>query len=227
MINEITLEKLDQSEALRYLGYGKNAPDEKVQMLLNECEDELLRIAKPRFVYKVFGIEQRSDGVAILESNMIMPGNSIKEHLEGCEKAVLMAVTISMDVDKLIRTTQITDMTKAIIIDSLASVAVEQACNKVENIFKSELSDYKQTWRFGVGYGDLPLDVQGGFLQIINAPKTIGLCINKSNMLTPTKSVTAIIGLSKNEIKSAKRGCQTCNMKDSCIYRKKGGHCYV
>jgi len=227
MINEIVLEKLNQNEALRYLGYGQNAPDIKVQELLDECEDVLLSIAKPRFVYKVFDIESVQGGVKVLNTNLVMPGNAIKDHLEDCEKAVLMGVTISMDVDRLLRKTQVNDMARALIVDSLASVAVEQACNKVEAFIKKELVEYNQTWRFGVGYGDLSLDIQGEFLDVINAPKIIGLSASKSNMLIPTKSVTAIIGLSKIEIKKIKRGCQTCNMKDSCTYRKKGGHCNV
>ena len=227
MINEVKLDRLNQKEALRYLGYGQSEPDEKIQMLLDECEQELIAAARPRFVYKVFDIEQLDEGVAVLNSNFVMPGKSIKEHLNGCDKAVLMGVTVSMEVDRLLRTTQVDDMAKAVIIDSLASVAVEQACDKVEAIIKSEMPEYNQTWRFGVGYGDLPLDVQGNFLQLINAPKTIGLCISKSNMLTPTKSVTAIIGLSKNEIKGIRRGCQSCNLKGSCSYREKGGHCNV
>ena len=227
MTNEIVLEKLDQNEALRYLGYGQNAPDTKVQDLLDECEEVLLSIARPRFIYKIFDIEAEQEGVKVLNTNLVMPGKSIKEHLEGCEKAVLMGVTISMDVDRLLRKTQVNDMARAVIIDSLASVAVEQACNKIEGFIKSDLAKYNQTWRFGVGYGDLPLDIQGDFLDVINAPKLIGLSASKSNMLLPTKSVTAIIGLSKNQIIKTKRGCQTCNMKDSCTYRKKGGHCNV
>lgn len=227
MTNEIALEQLNQSEALRYLGYGQNAADEKIQMLMNECEEELLKVATPRFVYRVFDIEHREKGVAVLGTKLTLPGKSIKEHLEGCDKAVLMGVTVSMEVDRLIRIMQIKDMTKAVIIDSLASVSVEQVCDKVEELLKKEFIEYKQTWRFGVGYGDLPLDIQSEFLDVINAPKVIGLCVSKGNMLTPTKSVTAIIGLSKNEIKGTKRGCQTCNMKDRCTFREKGGHCNV
>jgi len=227
MTNEIVLDKLNQSEALRYLGYGQNTPDSKVQDLLDECEEVLRSIAKPRFVYKVFDINIIKEGVEVLNTNLVLPGESIKEHLEGCEKAVLMGVTISMDVDRLLRKTQVNDMASAVIVDSLASVAVEQVCNKIEEFIKKELAEYNQTWRFGIGYGDLPLDIQGDFLDVINAPKIIGLSASKSNMLIPTKSVTAIIGLSKKEIIKIKRGCQTCNMKDSCTYRKKGGHCNV
>lgn len=44
-------------------------------------------------------------------------------------------------------------------------------------------------------------------------------------MLTPTKSVTAVIGLSKNPIPQRARGCQTCSMNKKCQFRQKGGRC--
>lgn len=227
MTNYISLDKLNQKEALRYLGYGDQEPDSTVQELLTECEETLLKIAKPRFAYRIFEINQKSEGIELQNTNLILPGVSIKDHLEDCEKAVLMGVTISMEVDKLLRVTQVHDMAKAVILDSLASVAVEQICDKVEQLIRNELPEYNQTWRFGVGYGDLPLDIQGDFLEVINAKKLIGLHVSNSNMLVPTKSVTAVIGLSTKEIKSTKKGCQSCNLKGNCIYRKKGGHCNV
>ena len=38
-------------------------------------------------------------------------------------------------------------------------------------------------------------------------------------------SVTAIIGLSKNEISKGRRGCACCNMREVCQFRKRGDHC--
>ncbi len=60
------------------------------------------------------------------------------------------------------------------------------------------------------------------FLNALDAPKRIGLNVNASCMLTPTKSVTAIIGLSDNPIeKDNKRLYQTCNMREQCNIRQK------
>ena len=227
MNTELQLDGLDRKEALRYLGYGRNIPEQHISELIDECEKKILETAKPRYIYKVFDIKEYSDGIEVVNTNLLMPGNSIKNHLLGCDKAVLMGVTISSDIDRLIRITQIKDMAKAVIMDSLASVAVEQACEKTEEVIKKEYSEYNQTWRFGVGYGDLPLDIERDFVKVINASKIIGLCTNASNMLIPTKSVTAIIGLSKGMIDPAKKGCQTCNMRDRCRFRGEGGHCNV
>ena len=51
-------------------------------------------------------------------------------------------------------------MAKALVFDSLASVAVEQACDKVEELLREEYPDYYQTFRFGIGYGDLPISMR-------------------------------------------------------------------
>ena len=43
MEKSIKLTSLNRKEALRYLGYKKNAPDERVEELMDECEELVLR----------------------------------------------------------------------------------------------------------------------------------------------------------------------------------------
>lgn len=221
----INLNHIEKEEALRYLGYGINKPDEKTQDIINDCESELILVIKPRYLYKVFDINISENGYILNNCKLMLNGNDIKNHLNDCEKAVLMCATLSAEVDKLIRTTQISDMTRTIILDSLASAAIEQVCDKVEELIKSEFADYFQTWRYSPGYGDFPIEIQKDFLDVLDAPKKIGLMATQSSILTPRKSVTAIIGLSKNQIPKRTRGCQSCNLKETCAIRKEGEHC--
>ena len=51
--------------------------------------------------------------------------------------------------------------------------------------------------RFSPGYGDLPLDAQKMIFSILSPEKHIGLTLNASLMLSPTKSVTAFVGIAK------------------------------
>ena len=44
MEKSIKLTSLNRKEALRYLGYKKNAPDERVEELMDECEELVLFI---------------------------------------------------------------------------------------------------------------------------------------------------------------------------------------
>ena len=216
---DIVLGQLDKNEALRYMGHRGEDIDEQLDKLITKCEKEVLRCVKPRFVYKVCDISREEKGILVKDTNLFLTGNSIKKHLDGCDKAVLMAVTISADADRLIRIAQIRDMAEAVVIDSLCSVAVEQACDRAELIIKEENPGYYQTFRFGLGYGDLPISLQGQFLHVLNAPKQIGLNVSSTDMLTPTKSVTAIIGISDTQEKCHIKGCEVCEKKD-CIYRR-------
>lgn len=50
MEKSIKLTSLNRKEALRYLGYKKNAPDERVEELMDECEELVLKTAVPRFI---------------------------------------------------------------------------------------------------------------------------------------------------------------------------------
>ena len=50
--------------------------------------------------------------------------------------------------------------------------------------------------RFSAGYGDLPLGVQREIFAALDCPKHIGLTLNDSLLMSPTKSVTAIVGIS-------------------------------
>ena len=223
MKKQVTLSSINRAEVLRYLGYNGIGADETINSLIDECE--ALKAAVPRYVYRVVDVTQVDEGVRLEGTSVTLKGNSIKEHLKGCNKAALIAVTISDGIDRMLRVMQASDLAKAVISDSMASAAIEQVCDKVEAVIKEELPEYNQTFRFGIGYGDLPLSQQGEFLKILNAPKLIGLNIGKTDMMTPTKSVTAVIGLTTGEVSSKKKGCMSCNLKGTCRFREAGGHC--
>ena len=213
----IELEKLNRNEAVRYLGGAGIRLNYRMDVLMDECEKAVLEKASPKYLY----VEKD------LPCPQIMGGKDIESHLNGCEKAIVMCATVGSGVDKLIRISQISDMARAVVMDSLASVAVEQVCNAFDKIIAGKYSDYNMTFRFSPGYGDYPIELQKIILQMLDAPKKIGLCTNDNFLLTPTKSVTAVLGLSKNPIERKKRGCAICNMRETCKFRRKGLHCGV
>lgn len=211
----MTLEKLNRSEAIRYLGGAGIQMNDRMEVLMDECEKMVLEKAAPKFLY----IELD------LPCDTIMGGRDIANHLDGCEKAILMCATLGAEIDKLIRISQISDMAKAVVLDSFASVAVEQVCNKVDEIIAEKYDGYYMTFRFSPGYGDYSISLQQDFLRMLDAPRKIGLTTNENFLLMPTKSVTAVMGLSKNPIERKKRGCAICNMRGKCRFRKNGEHC--
>lgn len=66
-------------------------------------------------------------------------GKSIRKHLKDCDKAVFMAVTISEGIDRLIRIAKVKDIAQAVVVDSMASAAVEQACDRAEQVIKKNI----------------------------------------------------------------------------------------
>ena len=61
--------------------------------------------------------------------------------------------------------------------------------------------------RFSPGYGDLPLAVQREFMTLLDCAHLIGINLNESLLMSPSKSVTAIIGIyPSNEVSEGLHG---------------------
>ena len=73
--------------------------------------------------------------------------------------------------------------------------------------------------RFSPGYGDFDICYQEPIVRMLNCAKTIGLTLTDSFMMTPTKSVTAVIGISTQKDRCPISGCEVCTKKD-CEYRR-------
>lgn len=218
----LTLEPVNRREALRYMGY-QGEPDATLTMLVDDCEKKLLETAQPRILYRILPLQRENSTLSA--ETLPLYGNDIARHLEGCDRIILMAATLSGQTDQLIHRAGISDMTKSLAMDALASAGIEQICNRAETIFHEQLPDIYFTWRFSPGYGDLPLELQPQILQLLDAQKRLGLTVTPEHILIPRKSVTAIIGLSKQPLKKGARGCATCRMRETCAFRKTGMHC--
>lgn len=211
----ITLGAMNRAEAVRYMGGGGKKADAALTALIDECERELIKTARPKYLYKI--IDLPCDGIT--------SGNDLQRHLSGCEKAAVMCATLGAEADRLIRIAQVADMARAVVLDALASVAIEQVCSQLDELIKAEYPEWFQTYRFSPGYGDYPIEMQRVFLTMLDAPRKIGLTLNESFLMIPSKSVTAIAGLSKNPIEQRRRGCAVCSLRESCKYRRKGERC--
>ena len=216
--------KIDIDEAVRYMGY-RSKPDEKQMALIRERAALIEKTIKPAVIYRVFDIGETFYGVKLKLSNVTLGGEDIKRHLKGCEKCILLCATAGLKADELIRRAQAEDISLGFITDCLASAAVEAVCNDLERKIMAMLEGWHMTWRFSPGYGDLPLSVQPQILDVLNAQKRAGVSCLESLLMVPSKSVTAVIGLSREPIVDSRRGCSICNMSDRCEFRKRGVHC--
>lgn len=205
------------SETMRYLGCKDNV-DENVIKLVNKCIGDIKKAAITRSVYKIFNIQYKNNHLFI--ANINLKSKALFSHLNGCSKAVIFAATLGAEVDRVIRTASITDMSVAVIYQAAASAIIEDYCNNVcdnELVKLSELKELRLTSRFSPGYGDLSLVYQPQIINILDCKK-IGLSCTNSLMLAPSKSVTAIIGAG-DKASCVRHKCSEC-LKIDCSYRK-------
>ncbi len=219
----IALKAVDMPQAFRYMGmHGE--PDAQMLARAAMCEKRLLAAVAPRYVYCVCPIRHTAEGIQCDGTTLLLTGNDIAAHLADCTRAVLLCATLSSGADTAIRTAGAADVLDGMMTDAMASALTEQLCDAAEAEILTAFPDEYPTWRFSPGYGDLPLAVQEDFLRTVNAEKRLGVT-HSGSMLIPTKTVTAVIGLSEYPVPKGKRGCAVCSMSKTCPYRAKGVHC--
>ena len=222
----IVLTQLDTDEVLRYMGCPPEKAGEALLSQVEDCARELLEVVRPRWNWRTVNLAFEEGGVR-LEGGLLLPGTALKAHLAGCDRAALFCATLGAEADTLIRRTERLDMARALALDCCASAAVEAVCDQIETDLQGKFPGCFFPFRFSPGYGDLPLEVQGELLDLLDAPRRVGLCATENHLLTPRKSVTAILGVAAGEIEQTKRSCLGCPAQGSCQYRKAGGHCGI
>lgn len=222
----ITVEKLNTDEVLRYMGCPPDRADGALRAQVEDCAREVLSSIRPRWSWRAAGIAFEEAGVR-LENGLLLPGEDLKAHLRGCNRAAIFCATLGAEVDALIRRVERLDMARALTLDCCASAAVEEVCDQIEEEIQGKFPGCSFPFRYSPGYGDLPLEIQGPLLELLDAPRRAGLCATQTHLLTPRKSVTAILGVAEGKIEQQKRSCLGCPAQGSCQYRKAGGHCGI
>lgn len=216
---DITLTHIPREEVLRYLGCP-GTEDPATLALVEGCSARLLAAARPKWTYRIFGLAVQTDGVR-LDCGLLLPGRDLAAHLRGCSRAALLAATLSAPVDALLRRAQAEDLAAAVALDCCATAAVEAVCDLAEAEIRVRFPGCSFPFRFSPGYGDLPIELQDPILRLLDAPRRVGLCATDRHILTPRKSVTAVLGISDGEISPQKRGCASCTFRDRCKFQCK------
>ena len=186
--NEITL---DKNNILRYMKAKDNAPE--IQSLLDECITLSKDKLKGKVCYSVFDISFCGDTLDLGFTKT--DSKALKTHLENCNKIVLFASTVGIDIDMLVTKYSPLSPSKAFCIGAIGTEAVENICDRFCDDIATEYGECAA--RFSPGYADLPLDMQKEIFSVLDTKK-IGLSLSDSLLMTPKKSVTAIIGIKNN-----------------------------
>lgn len=217
---------IDSSDVMFAMGYtAAQPPTSNTLELLNDALNILYRTAHPRWVYAVFPLVKTNTTPTLGTEQL--PGYNIKQHLNNCQQCALLAVTLGNETDAAIRTAQTNNMATATLLDSAASILVEQYAGKAQEIIQTEAESQGKfiTPRYSPGYGDFPLSFQIPLLNMLDAGRKIGLTSAKSGILSPNKSITALIGVSTHPVSGALAGCENCKLFEGCKQRLEGTPC--
>ena len=202
-----------EKEILRYAMCREG--NERERELLSSCIEEAKHNFSHKVCYCILPITVTEDmcdfGAFSLNSK------SLAKNLEGSDKAVVFSATAGINIDRLIAKYSKIMPSRSVMLHAIGTQQIEALCDAFCKDMESETA-MQAAIRFSPGYADLSLDAQKDILSLLDAPKRIGVCLNDSMLMSPSKSVTAIVGLKKEKETEKTDKCNKCNKKD-CFFR--------
>lgn len=203
----------NRREALRYLGARPN--DEQAGNLVDLVYLKLRNEVQARHILELHSCTVDEAGVT-LDTGARFTSKDLARHLRDCQQVLVLAATLGSRVDIAIRRLALTSVAEGAAAQAVAAALIESYCDEVQS--KVQTNGLAQRPRFSPGYGDWDLRQQEGMFKLLNCPKRIGLTLTEGMMMAPSKSVTAIIGLS-TDVACVWNKCMTCG-NVNCPYRE-------
>ena len=189
--------EIKRKEILRYAGVSGDAPE--LDGVINECVAESAGLLVYKICYRIVYVSSNGDE---LDFGLFKTSSSdLLKNLSGCGAAIIFAATVGTGIDRLIAKYNRLLPSKGLMMQSFGNERVESLCDA----FNSEITEqmksngYSTRPRFSPGYGDLTLNLQKDIFAVLDCPRKIGLMLNESLLMSPSKSVTAIIGITNDK----------------------------
>ena len=192
-LRSYTAPPMDRREILRYAGVRGEAAD--VEALLEECLREAAPILTYRACFCELEVKQKENRIMLGEHSV--NSSALAARLQGCSRAVILAATVGIALDRLIARYSASMPSKAVLFSAIGDERVEALCDCLCEELSEQYAKVGATLcaRFSPGYGDLPLEFQNVIFSELHCSGKLGLCLGENLLMTPSKSVTAIVGI--------------------------------
>lgn len=210
---------VDRGEIFRYASCRR--PGEREQELLDGCLAELGDALRYQVCFSLFPV--RAEGGEVDLTFTRVRSADLARQLAGCGEALVFAATVGLELDRFIARYGRLSPARALMFQAIGAERIEALCDAFCADQAAELgrSGRGLTRRFSPGYGDLPLALQREIFPVLDCPRKIGLSLNDSLLMTPSKSVTALAGVTDCPAEGAPAGCAGCQKTD-CAMRRTG-----
>ena len=201
MKEELRLEDLgeipfDEKEILRYAMLPSFAPKPE-ELPLKECLEAAKGAAKCRAVWRRYPLRRNGEELDLGFARM--DTRDLRQHLEGCSEILLFACTAGAEMDRRIARAKLLSPARGLLMHAIGAQQVEGGCDRLCQRLAELFPDRQLTDRFSPGYGDLPLAMQRDVMEALDCGRTVGITLTDSLLMTPSKSVTAIIGMKEKK----------------------------
>ena len=207
------LPPVDQREALRYANVHGDVGEELLG-LFDTCVQKITNACTARVCYCTLTKEEL---FAWIPQTAACRADSFSK----AERFIVFVATIGIEMDRLMMKYAKLSPIKALLFQALGTERIETVCD----IFceKISLESAKEGLtterRYSPGYGNFSLTAQDNIFQILCPQKNIGVALTDSRMMSPTKSVSAVIPLIKSGATTDENRCKTCGMQ-GCEYKR-------
>ena len=217
-IYNVPLLFIDKKETRRYAGLQTAEFDE--QRIDAACQEAQL-LAHPQGSWESYAYDDKAQTV-LSPHPFLIKGDKIGQHLVGADKVILLAATVGGEIEAAVtRHFAEGDYAYSVLLDAAATAAVEQVADGMEKAIypHAAAQGFVMRWRFSPGYGDWSIMQQPEILRLSHG-ENIGIRLTESLMLSPRKSITAIIGLVKGKgtmhclQEPSLHGCAACSKLD-------------
>lgn len=191
------LPPIDRREWFRYMGAPK--PSLELETLADACAREAEHCFVGRVCYCELPVRHTEAGVDLSFGEI--RSRNLSERLRECSRAVVFAATVGIEIDRLIAKYGHTSPAKALCLQALGAERIEALCDAFCEDVARKMHDAGEILvsRFSAGYGDLSISLQRDIFRVLDCSRRIGISLNESLLMSPTKSVTAIVGIRKDE----------------------------
>lgn len=199
-MNEVFVRNYDappvrREEILRYAGVRRTSVE--LMPLLEECIAEAEDVLTYAICYAEFSIARSENSLDL--GFMVTASRDLQKNLAECSSGIVFAATVGLGIDRLIARYASISPTKSLLFQAIGAERIESLCDVFCRELAEEQKDVRLHPRFSPGYGDLPLEHQKEIFARLDCARKIGLSLNQSLLLSPTKSVTALIGRESRE----------------------------
>lgn len=185
--------KVDVSDVARYLRTGGEPLEGALARRVEELSAAASNEIRPARTWRRFAV---TDG-AVSSGNVKMPVfGTLARHLAGCNDVYLACATLGARFDAFQRRIAVTSGADAFILQAVGAAMIEKLMDSVEDGIRAELASGEAlTVRYSPGYGDFPLSAQRDILSLLDACRRVGVSLTDTLLMTPSKSVSAVIGV--------------------------------